>query len=129
MVFGSLAGAILSFLNASVWVAFISSVTSSVVAWTEFSGTEKKLDRYSHVVSSLKMVKMWWESLPEVEKLATRSIDTLIDTVEGQLRKERQGWRASSESMKKIQAALNKSVKESDPHSSGDTTNNADKTI
>jgi hypothetical protein len=106
MVVGSLAGAILSFLDSSFWVAFISCVTSSVVAWIEFSGTEKKLDRYSNVVSSLKMVKMWWESLPEVEKLATHSIDMLVGTVEGQLATERQGWRASSQSAKKLQDIL-----------------------
>ena len=49
---------------------------------------------------------MWWESLPEVEKLATHSIDTLIGSVEGQLATERQGWRASSQSAKKLQDLL-----------------------
>ena len=50
MVTGSLAGAVLTFYDLSVWVGLISCITSAVVAWTEFSGTEKKLDRYSNVV-------------------------------------------------------------------------------
>ena len=49
---------------------------------------------------------MWWESLPEVEKLATHSIDMLVGSVEGQLATERQGWRASSLSAKKLQDIL-----------------------
>ena len=108
MVTGSLAGAVLTFYDLSVWVGLISCITSAVVAWTEFSGTEKKLDRYSNVVTSLKMANMWWDALPEVERLATTSIDTLVDTVEGQLRAERRGWRASSQSLRKMQQALNK---------------------
>ena len=54
------------------------------------------------------MAKMWWDALPEVERLATTSIDTLVDTVEGQLRAERRGWRASSQSLRKMQEALTK---------------------
>ena len=116
----------------------LSSFTSAVVAWCEFSGTEKKLDRYSNIVISLKSINLWWDSLPEVrrpvfdhvlhdlttltplffisscfsflkvERLATKNINLLIQTVEREMRTERSGWRATSDSMKKIKQAVAK---------------------
>ena len=56
MVTGSLAGAVLTFYDLSVWVGLISCITSAVVAWTEFSGTEeaRSLQQRCH---KLKMAK------------------------------------------------------------------------
>jgi hypothetical protein len=66
MIVGSLAGGCLAFYDYAIWVGMLSSFTSAVVAWCEFSGTEKKLDRYSNIVISLKSINLWWDSLPEV---------------------------------------------------------------
>ena len=66
MVVGALAGGVLAFYDFAIWVGILSSCTGAVVAWCEFSGTEKKLDRYSNIVISLKSIKLWWNSLPEV---------------------------------------------------------------
>ena len=47
-----------------------------------------------------------WDSLPEVERLATKNISLLVETVEKEMRTERSGWRATSDSMKKIKQAV-----------------------
>jgi hypothetical protein len=91
MVVGALAGGVLAFYDFAIWVGMLSSFTSAVVAWTEFSGTEKKLDRYSNIVISLKSINLWWDSLPEVERLATKNISLLVETVEKEMLKERSG--------------------------------------
>ena len=50
---------------------------------------------------------MWWEALPQVERLASSSIDRLVGSVEGQISSERDGWKASSEDMQaKMEQAL-----------------------
>ena len=59
MVIGALAGGVLAFYDYAIWVGMLSSITSAVVAWVEFSGTEKKLDRYSNIVISLKSINLW----------------------------------------------------------------------
>ena len=113
MVVGALAGGVLAFYDFAIWVGMLSSLTSAVVAWTEFSGTEKKLDRYSNIVISLKSINLWWDSLPEVERLATYNISMLVETVEKEMRTERSGWRATSDSMKKMKQAINQAEKNS----------------
>ena len=45
--------------------------------------------------------------MPEVERLATKNISLLVETVEKEMRTERSGWRATSDSMKKIKQAVN----------------------
>ena len=77
-----------------------------MIAWTEFSGTEKKLDRYSSIIQSLKSIHLWWECLPEVEELATKNINRLVDSVEKQMRTERSGWLAMDSGKKKLKAAV-----------------------
>ena len=112
MIFGSLSTCVMSFIGLSTWVSVVSAITSAIVAWTEFAGTEKKLDRYSNTVSSLELIQMWWDALPEVERLASKSIDFLVESVENQIRNEHQGWRATSPSMQKLQEAMGKVMEE-----------------
>ena len=59
MIVGALGGGVLAVYDYAIWVGMLSSITSAVVAWTEFSGTEKKLDRYSNIVISLKSINLW----------------------------------------------------------------------
>ena len=107
MVVGSLCGAILAYTNHAEWVGVVSAVSAAVVAWTEFSGTDTKMDRYSNAVSNLQLIQLWWERLPEVERLATKSTNFLIGSAEGVIRQERQGWSSSNQSIKQLEQALN----------------------
>jgi hypothetical protein len=110
MICGALAGSVLAFYDYSAWVSVLSSLTAAVIAWTEFSGTEKKLDRYSSIIQSLKSIHLWWECLPEVEELATKNINRLVDSVEKQMRTERSGWLAMDSGKKKLKDAVNVSA-------------------
>lgn len=109
-IIGSIGSSILAILNLTHYSVLLVVVISSVVAWSEFSGTDKKLERYSTVVSGLGQVDLWWNSLPEVERLATKSIDQLVNVVEGHIRSERQGWRATSQSAKKLSEAMDSNI-------------------
>jgi hypothetical protein len=101
-IIGSIGGSILAVFDLANFTVVLVMVLSAIVAWSEFAGTEKKLNRYSTVVSGLSQIELWWTSLPEVERLSARSIDLLVQSVEGQIRNERQGWRATSQSTKKL---------------------------
>ena len=125
-IIGSLAGAVMAVTPYATFVGVLSALTSAVIAWTEFSGTQKKLDRYSDIVLSLKLVQLWWDSLPEVERLATKSVDFLVSTVEKQMRTERNGWRATSQSMKKIQEALNSMSQQAEKNGLGGSSKHED---
>jgi hypothetical protein len=105
-IIGSICGSILAVFNLADFSVLLVMVLSAIVAWSEFAGTEKKLNRYSTVVSGLSQIELWWMSLPEVERLSAHSIDMLVQSVEGQIRNERQGWRATSQSTKKLIEAI-----------------------
>ena len=105
-ILGSIAGSILAVFDLSEYSVLVVVLISSVVAWSEFAGTEKKLERYSTVVSGLGQILLWWNALPLVEKLATKSIDNMVSQVEGQIRSEQQNWRATSQAAKKMQQAV-----------------------
>jgi hypothetical protein len=104
-ILGSIGSSILVVFEMTHYSVVFLTVISSFVAWSEFSGTEKKLERYSTVISGLGQIDLWWKSLPEVERLATKSINDLVSTVEDQIRNEHQGWRATSEAASKLSDA------------------------
>ena len=110
-VLASLVGAVLSFMGASLWVGVLSCSSAAVVAWSDFSGTDKKMQRYSTAVAGLTSIQLWWNALPEVEQLATKNIDFLVESVEGVIRTERQGWVSSSESTKRLKEDMNNLTK------------------
>ena len=106
-ILGSIGSSVLAVIDISVFSVLLVVIVSSVIAWAEFSGTDKKLERYSTVINGLTQIDLWWHSLPEVERLATKSIDKLVEEVETHVRSERQGWRATSQSAKMLQQAAN----------------------
>jgi hypothetical protein len=111
-VLGSISSSILTVIDMAQYSVLLVVIISCVVAWSEFSGTEKKLERYSTVVNGLGQVDLWWNSLPEVERLASKSIDQLVSTVESHIRSERQGWRAISQTAKKLSQATDAAQQE-----------------
>eukprot|EP00942_MAST-04A_sp_MAST-4A-sp1_P012913 g12913.t1 len=110
-ILGSIGSSVLAVFELSRYSVLMVVVVSSIVAWSEFSGTEKKLERYSTAVNCLTQVDLWWHALPEVERLATKSIDKLVDIVETHIRSERQGWKATSQATKMLQQAADNAKK------------------
>ena len=71
--------AVLSYLDLASWVIGVTSLAGAVVSWSEFSETERKIERYTRAVRSVKKVLSWWDVLTDVEKAGADNIATLIE--------------------------------------------------
>jgi hypothetical protein len=56
----------------------VSSTAAAITAWVEFSDLGQKVERYSAAIRSIKNLLSWWNSLSEVEKVATLNINRLV---------------------------------------------------
>jgi hypothetical protein len=77
-------------------VIVITSLGGTIISWTEFSETAKKIERYARAIRSMKMLLSWWDVLTDVEKAGTDAISKLIETGESIIADERQAWQATS---------------------------------
>eukprot|EP00964_Phaeocystis_antarctica_P124116 scaffold87806_cov63-Phaeocystis_antarctica.AAC.5 len=78
------------------WVIGVTSLAGAVVSWSEFSETERKIERYTRAVRSIKKVLSWWDVLTDVEKAGADNITTLIETGESIIADERQAWQSTA---------------------------------
>lgn len=88
--------AVLSYLDLASWVIGVTSLAGAVVSWSEFSETERKIERYTRAVRSVKKVLSWWDVLTDVEKAGADNIATLIETGESIVADERQAWQSTA---------------------------------
>ena len=88
--------AVLSYLDLASWVIGVTSLAGAVVSWSEFSETERKIERYTRAVRSVKKVLSWWDVLTDVEKAGAGNIATLIETGESIIADERQAWQSTA---------------------------------
>merc|ERR1711865_755957 len=89
-------GTFLGFLNLQGWAPVVAAVTGATMAWLEFSGTSKKLSRYTDVVHQVNIVASWWNSLTPVDKANLANIEQLIIRSEDLFATERQAWLSTS---------------------------------
>ena len=73
-------------------IMLLSCSSAALVAWSNFSGFEKKLKGYSAAVSKLEDTKSWWNYLSPMEKLKQENINSLVTDTELVLREEQNGW-------------------------------------
>lgn len=73
-------------------VVVVTGTASSLVSWTEYSDSQRKLVRYGHVVRSLKKLLSWWNHLSEVERSNTATIAHLVLTSEQIINDEHTAW-------------------------------------
>ena len=66
LIFGNVFGAMLSFFGYSSYVPIITTVTTAVISWTEFSTTARKLARYSGTAVALESLLIWWDCMSDV---------------------------------------------------------------
>ena len=111
LVVGPTLAAILAFVGTNTspavaaWVAVVSIVTSAVTAWLEFHGTNGKLTRYSGIVDNLSKLKLWWHSLPEIQRASVQNIDYLVGTCEELVEGEWQQYFSTSQASKLLNKA------------------------
>ena len=87
---------ILSYLEKSPYVIVVTTLGGTIISWTEFSETAKKIERYARAIRSLKILLFWWDVLTDVEKAGTDTISKLIETGESIIADERQAWQATA---------------------------------
>eukprot|EP00282_Hemiselmis_andersenii_P037558 CAMPEP_0169426518 /NCGR_PEP_ID=MMETSP1042-20121227/250_1 /TAXON_ID=464988 /ORGANISM="Hemiselmis andersenii, Strain CCMP1180" /LENGTH=1005 /DNA_ID=CAMNT_0009536455 /DNA_START=113 /DNA_END=3128 /DNA_ORIENTATION=- len=92
----ALSGTVFSTLDSQEWAAVVTAVAAGLTAWAEFSGTEKKLYRYSESASQVGSAVMWWNSLAEVDKASTVQISRLVETCETIFQTEGQSWSSAT---------------------------------
>ena len=102
LVLGTLVNALLAFIGQVPWVALVTVISSGVTSWSEFAGSEKKLERYSSGITTLKNLKMYWESLDQTSRANTQSIDHLVQMTEDVIGGESRAWLATSQSAKSL---------------------------
>ena len=78
-----------------------------MTAWGEFYGANKKLMRYSTVISSLNEELSSWDALTEVERHAAQRAEELITNCETLITGEREAWLATSQAAKRMEKAIN----------------------
>jgi hypothetical protein len=94
LIFGTLSSTILAFAYQASWAPITTAATASLTAWREFSGTDKKLTRYSVACAQINAAVLEWQHLTDVEKAS--HVGHLISTCEDILLKERDAWSSTS---------------------------------
>jgi hypothetical protein len=100
---GTLAGTLMAFLNLAQWVSLLNAFTASLMAWSAFHGTDRKLSRYSNTIENTQSVLAWWDQLGDVDRAAPVNIQRLIHDCEDLFEREREGWLATSLSQKQTE--------------------------
>ena len=95
-VLGSLGATLLAFLHVDEWVAVLTAVTAMITAWHAFSGTDRKLSRYSNTIDKVQSIMLWWRSLSSTDKALPARIHQLVLACEETFERERESWASTS---------------------------------
>jgi uncharacterized membrane protein YgcG len=96
IIMGSLSCVILAAMDYTEWAAVMVSIILSVAAFSEYNGTNRKLNRYSTVITELKNLKTWWFSLDQREQMISRHCDKLVMMGEAIIADEQLAWASES---------------------------------
>eukprot|EP00428_Durinskia_dybowskii_P042868 CAMPEP_0170280552 /NCGR_PEP_ID=MMETSP0116_2-20130129/40290_1 /TAXON_ID=400756 /ORGANISM="Durinskia baltica, Strain CSIRO CS-38" /LENGTH=907 /DNA_ID=CAMNT_0010531883 /DNA_START=1 /DNA_END=2721 /DNA_ORIENTATION=+ len=88
---------IVSMSSAQALTAVVAAISASVMAWQEFTGVEKKLDRHSNIANILEQTLLWWQALPADEKKDLNNTEKLIISVEALIAGERVAWMSDTQ--------------------------------
>jgi hypothetical protein len=80
IVLGSLSGTLMAFLGVDNWTAVVTATTTAVTAWMAFSGTSRKLTRYSNTVSKVMDILLWWKHMTPIEKSSVTNVNQVGPT-------------------------------------------------
>jgi hypothetical protein len=118
IVFGTLACTLMAAMEYTEWAAAVVAIVLGTAAWSEFHGTNRKLNRYSTVITELKNLKTWWFSLDQREQMIARHCDKLVMMGEAIIGDEHLAW--ASESRVQRIAELSERVQVKDDYASGE---------
>ena len=92
----SVAGSALARYQMVSIVVAVTAASTALTSWVEFADMSSKAKRYSRVITGLKNLLDWWNSLTEVQKASRERIGQLITTSEGLIAEEQIGWMSMS---------------------------------
>jgi hypothetical protein len=96
LVLGSLSGTLMAFLHIDEWVAVVTAVTAMITAWSAFTGTDRKLSRYSNTIEKIQSIMLWWRGLSPTDKALPAKIRQLVTSCEETFERERESWASTS---------------------------------
>jgi len=105
---------VFSLVGWSAYATILAAVVSSLTAWGEFYGANKKLARYSTVIAALHEEISSWDALTEVERHAAQRAEDLISNCEALITGEREAWLATSPASKSLEKALSSNAEENE---------------
>jgi hypothetical protein len=107
LVTGAISTGLLAFFSLSIWAILVSIVTSTITAFLEFLGTNKKIIRYSSTVDALHNLIIWWETLPRIDQSMVSNIDKLVTSCEDLIQREQEAWKSTSQSVNLLKGQTN----------------------
>ena len=74
----------------------MSGVAAAITAWQEYGGADRKINRYTNAIASLRNHMLWWDSLTPVDQNSQSNIDRLVSVGEEIKLAEVHSWAVSS---------------------------------
>ena len=94
-------------------MAIFTAAATGVTSWSEFSESQRKMERYSGAVGSLQDLLTWWNSLDEVHRASKEAIGRLIHGAEAAINLEQIAWTSSGQQKSDAQQEGNAQSKSS----------------
>ena len=107
LMLATAASSLMAAMGLTVWIAIVSVVATSVASFSEFSSFGKKLRRYSKAITKLRDVRLWWETLTNMEHASSHNITRLVESTEGIIVGNTEAWLATSLAVKSFGKAVN----------------------
>eukprot|EP00439_Symbiodinium_sp_Y106_P045768 s1477_g5.t2 len=86
------ATAVLAAADQTAWTPIVVAISAALASWQEFRGVDMKLERYGAVVTTLRNLMLWWQTLPEADKANVRHIERLVGRCEMAASSELAAW-------------------------------------
>jgi len=88
----SVAASMLSFFGHPNIVVVVTAGGASITSYLEFADTQRKIERYTRAVRSIKKILNWWSTLDSVERAGASATSNLLTTGEAIIAEERLAW-------------------------------------
>jgi hypothetical protein len=90
-LFSATASSLAYFKYADV-VVVITTASAAITSYLEYADTQRKIERYTRAVRSIKSLLNWWATLDAVEKAGIPAISKVFATGEAIISEERRAW-------------------------------------
>ena len=94
----TVAASILARFGLSSYVTLVTAFATAVTSWSEFSDTDRKMERYTRAIASIENLLSQWDSTGEVERASVTAIANLVVTGESIIANERLAWQSTATS-------------------------------